>query len=174
MEKPNAPPMPPGPDDQPPSYEATIQQPPYPTQGAPVQPPNVKGAPPNTTYVTPGLQPGAWQHPTISPPGVIPQTQPGYQAAPGPYQQPQRVVVVVNAPNFGPNSIEMVCPHCQSQVRTATDSEPGALAWILAGILCVVGLWPCACVPCCIDSLNSVTHKCPNCRQFLGRYRGGM
>ena len=33
MEKPNAPPMPPGPDDQPPSYEASIQQPPYPTQG---------------------------------------------------------------------------------------------------------------------------------------------
>ena len=34
MEKPNAPPMPPGPDEQPPSYEASIQQmPPYPTQG---------------------------------------------------------------------------------------------------------------------------------------------
>ena len=64
--------------------------------GAPVQPPNVKGIPPNTTYVTPGLQPGAWQHPTVAPP-----TQPAYQPAPGPYQQPQRVVVVVNAPNFG-------------------------------------------------------------------------
>ena len=34
MEKPNAPPMPPGPDEQPPSYEASIQHmPPYPTQG---------------------------------------------------------------------------------------------------------------------------------------------
>lgn len=176
MEKPNAPPMPPGPGDQPPSYEASMRQPPYPTQGVPIQPSDVKGVPPpNANYVTPGLQPGAWQHPTISPPG-----QPGYPTAapPGPafpqQQQPQRVVVVVNAPNFGPNSIEMMCPHCQSQVRTSTDSEPGALAWILAGILCVVGLWPCACVPCCIDSLNSVTHKCPNCRQFLGRYRGGM
>ena len=55
---------------------------------------------PNTTYVTPGLQPGAWQHPAVSPP-----LQPGMyaaQPAPGPYQQqPQRVVVVVNAPNFG-------------------------------------------------------------------------
>ena len=39
----------------------------------------------------------------------------------------------------GPNSIETMCPHCQSQVRTSTESEPGALAWILAGILCVVG-----------------------------------
>ena len=40
---------------------------------------------------------------------------------------------------LGPNSIETMCPHCQSQVRTSTESEPGALAWILAGILCVVG-----------------------------------
>ena len=35
-------------------------------------------------------------------------------------------------------------------------------------------LWPCACIPCCIESLNSVTHKCPRCNQFLGRYKGGM
>jgi len=173
MEKPNAPPMPPGPGDQPPSYEASCQQQPYPIQGPP---PNVKGGPPPApTYVTPGMSAGGWQQPQIPP--VV---QPGYPSAipPGqPFQQqqqPQRVVVVVNAPNFGPNSIETMCPHCQSQVRTSTESEPGALAWILAGILCVVGLWPCACVPCCIDSLNSVTHKCPNCRQFLGRYRGGM
>ena len=34
--------------------------------------------------------------------------------------------------------------------------------------------WPCACIPCCIDSLNSVTHKCPQCKNFLGRYKGGM
>merc|ERR1711997_396079 len=172
MEKPNALPMPPGPDEQPPSYEASIQHmPPYPTQGMPPASSNVKGTAPTTSYIEPGLQAGAWQHPAVSPP-----IQPGYQPPPGQYQQqPQRVVVVqLPSPNFGPNPIEMMCPHCQSQVRTSTESEPGALAWILAGILCVVGLWPCACVPCCIDSLNSVTHKCPNCRQFLGRYRGGM
>ena len=33
MEKPNAPPMPPGPGDQPPSYEASCLQQPYPIQG---------------------------------------------------------------------------------------------------------------------------------------------
>ena len=61
-------------------------------------------APPASTYVTPGLQPGAWQHPPISPP-----VQSGYPAALPPgtayqqQQQPQRVVVVVNAPNFGKN-----------------------------------------------------------------------
>jgi len=104
---------------------------------------------------------------------------PPQQAAPGPAgaAAPGTQTVIVqymNPPNFGHNPVNMTCPHCQSQVRTSTDSEPGALAWILAGVLCVVGLWPCACIPCCIDSLNSVTHKCPNCKNFLGRYKGGM
>ncbi len=35
--------------------------------------------------------------------------------------------------------VNMTCPHCQCQIRTSTDSEPGPLAWILAGVLCVVG-----------------------------------
>lgn len=49
------------------------------------------------------------------------------------------IVQYVNAPNFGPHPVNMTCPHCQSQIRTSTDSEPGPMAWILAGILCVVG-----------------------------------
>jgi len=95
---------------------------------------------------------------------------------PGPAAPQGQTVIVqyVNAPNFGHNPVNMVCPHCQAQIRTSTDSEPGPMAWILAGVLCVVGLWLCACIPCCIDSLNSVTHKCPNCKNFLGRYKGGL
>jgi len=114
-------------------------------------------------------------------PGKVQQQQapPPQQGVPGPAgggPAPAQTVIVqyMNPPNFGHNPVNMTCPHCQSQVRTSTDSEPGALAWILAGVLCVVGLWPCACIPCCIDSLNSVTHKCPNCKNFLGRYKGGM
>jgi len=108
-----------------------------------------------------------------------PMPPPQQQGAPGGVPAgaaPAQTVIVqyMNPPNFGHNPVNMTCPHCQSQVRTSTDSEPGALAWILAGVLCVVGLWPCACIPCCIDSLNSVTHKCPNCKNFLGRYKGGM
>jgi lipopolysaccharide-induced tumor necrosis factor-alpha factor len=88
---------------------------------------------------------------------------------------PQTVIVqYMNPPNFGHNPVNMTCPNCQCQIRTSTDSEPGPMAWILAGVLCVVGLWPCACIPCCIDSLNSVTHRCPNCKHFLGRYKGGL
>jgi len=107
-----------------------------------------------------------------------PQDNKAYPQPPPPQQQPggQPTVIVqyMNTPNFGHNPVNMVCPHCQAQIRTSTDSEPGPMAWILAGVLCVVGLWLCACIPCCIDSLNSVTHKCPNCKNFLGRYKGGL
>jgi len=67
-----------------------------------------------------------------------PQMQP---PGPGPVAPQGQTVIVqyVNAPNFGHNPVNMVCPHCQAQIRTSTDSEPGPMAWILAGVLCVVG-----------------------------------
>ncbi len=45
----------------------------------------------------------------------------------------------VAAPNFGHRPVDMICPHCQTHVRTSTESEPGPMAWVLAAILCVVG-----------------------------------
>merc|ERR1719219_3156739 len=89
-------------------------------------------------------------------------------------QQPAVIVQYVQMPSFGVQPVNQTCPHCQAHVRTRTESEPGPLAWILGGILCVVGLPFCACIPCCIDSFNTVTHKCPQCKAFLGRYKGGM
>ena len=32
----------------------------------------------------------------------------------------------------------------------------------------------CSCIPLCIDSLQAVTHTCPNCNAFIGRYKGGI
>lgn len=160
-EKGSAPPMSemPSPPQAPPSYEASVggavgYAPTYPQQQG------VGGG-----FVQPG--------------GTKAGFPPQQQGAPPPMQQqgqPQQTVIVqyMNPPNFGASPVNMTCPNCQCQIRTSTDSEPGPLAYILAGVLCVVGLWPCACIPCCIDSLNSVTHKCPNCKNFLGRYKGGM
>merc|ERR1711879_963788 len=69
--------------------------------------------------------------------------------------QPAVIVQYVQMPSFGVQPVTLTCPHCQAHVRTRTESEPGPLAWILGGILCVVGLPFCACIPCCIDSFNS-------------------
>jgi len=86
----------------------------------------------------------------------------------------QQTVQYVQAPTFGHRAVQMVCPHCQASITTHTVSEPSALAWILGGLICFVGFWPCACIPCCVDSLQQVTHSCPNCKNFLGRYKGGL
>jgi len=147
---------------------------------APTAPPNQQGmpeAPPSYEATMSGAAGGF-----VVPPGDQDQSNKGpYQAAPPPQQQQQPgpggqtvIVQYMNPPAFGHSPVNMVCPHCQAQIRTTTDSEPGPLAWILAGVMCVVGLWMCACIPCCMDSLNSVTHKCPNCKNFLGRYKGGL
>jgi lipopolysaccharide-induced tumor necrosis factor-alpha factor len=84
--------------------------------------------------------------------------------------QPQHTVIVQNV-HFGPRAMNMICPHCQSQIQTRTDSEPSATAWVLGVVLCIL-CWPLSCVPCCIDSLQDVTHTCPNCRKVVGTYKG--
>jgi len=102
---------------------------------------------------------------------------PQQKGMPPPQQPPvqiQQTVQYVQAPSFGHRAVQMVCPHCQASITTKTVSEPSALAWIIGGVLCLVSLWPCACIPCCIDSLQQVTHSCPNCKNFLGRYKGGL
>ena len=101
-----------------------------------------------------------------------PQTQgdnpPGY--SPG----VKTVVQVVQVPavDLGCHAVRMVCPSCQHSVTTETSSSPSVMAWGLSAILCFTMLWPCFCVPFCVDTLKNVKHKCPNCKIVLGRYKG--
>jgi len=88
------------------------------------------------------------------------------------HQAPTQTVVVHQTISLGHQPVNMVCPMCGAQIRTSTDSEPSATAWVLGVILCLL-CWPLSCVPCCIDSLQDVTHKCPNCRKVIGICKGG-
>jgi len=138
-------------------------------------PPNLGDAPP--PY--PGTGVGGFAPPPAGqyapPPGQYPPQPPGYVQGQAPVQPPpQQIVIVQGAINYGKHPMTMTCPHCQSQIQTSIRSEPGPMAWIVGGILCFFGFWCCACIPCCIDDLNQVEHKCPNCNAFLGRYKGGM
>ena len=82
------------------------------------------------------MDPNKGQYQATPPPQ---QGQPPPTGAPAPAGQQTVIVQYMNPPNFGHNPVNMTCPNCQSQIRTSTDSEPGPLAWILAGVLCVVG-----------------------------------
>jgi len=81
-------------------------------------------------------------------------------------------VVQVPMPELGPSPARLQCPSCQLDITTSTSSKPSAVAWTLSLVLCFTMLWPCFCLPFCVDSLQNVKHKCPHCKATLGRYHG--
>ena len=66
---------------------------------------------------------------------------PGYSQTPPTIQQPRaelpRQVVIVKPAKLGPHPMTMTCPNCNNHITTSTSSEPGAMAWIIGGILCM-------------------------------------
>ena len=69
-------------------------------------------------------------------------------------------------------SIYLTCIFFQASVTTTTSSRPSMMAWAASCVLCFTMLWPCFCVPFCVDSFKDVKHSCPNCNVTLGRYKG--
>ena len=76
-------------------------------------------------------------------------------------------------PDLGPSPATLTCPNCLNSITTSTSSSAGVMAWTLSAILCFTGFWPCFFAPFCVDSLQNVKHKCPNCKFVIGRYRAG-
>jgi hypothetical protein len=62
-----------------------------------------------------------------------------------------------------------VCPNCHAHVVTAVSYSPGSLAWLSCLGLFIIGCWPVACVPFCIDSMQDVDHSCPSCGILIRR-----
>ncbi|XP_064624626.1 annexin A11-like [Lineus longissimus] len=123
--------------------------PPYPVGPAPGNfsgpPPQQQGYPPQQAAYYPPQQPP--QGPTIT-------LQPG--------------VTHVHTTAFGESPITTVCPHCQATVLTATSTKVGLLAWIICGVLFIIGCWAgCCLIPLCISALHDVIHSCPNCKQVI-------
>eukprot|EP00090_Calanus_glacialis_P024266 TRINITY_DN37690_c0_g1_i1.p1 TRINITY_DN37690_c0_g1~~TRINITY_DN37690_c0_g1_i1.p1 ORF type:complete len:131 (+),score=37.67 TRINITY_DN37690_c0_g1_i1:32-394(+) len=83
-------------------------------------------------------------------------------------------VMYVAPPTFGEQAVTTVCRNCQANITTSTSSETGTIAWISAGVLCVIGFWCCFWIPLTMDSLKDVTHKCPNCNAVVGKYKSKM
>ncbi|KAK3095108.1 hypothetical protein FSP39_010410 [Pinctada imbricata] len=67
--------------------------------------------------------------------------------------------------------VPMTCTQCGASVVTATEYETGMLTWMIAGMLCLLGCWPCCLIPFCVDGCKDVIHSCPNCKTRLGVYR---
>ncbi|BFZ16089.1 hypothetical protein BsWGS_19128 [Bradybaena similaris] len=86
-------------------------------------------------------------------------------------QQPPTLVVGRAVLPLTEFPMTIVCPHCQATVTTMTSYETGTFTWVAAGIMCFFGLWlGCCLIPFCVDSAKDVEHRCPNCRNFVGKY----
>ena len=73
-----------------------------------VPPAQAYAAPPQQQYGVPPQQYGA---------------PPQQYGGPVPVNAPPGTVIIVNQPNYGPNPIDMVCPHCQSQITRSLHSR---------------------------------------------------
>ncbi|XP_069125512.1 LITAF domain-containing protein-like [Argopecten irradians] len=85
--------------------------------------------------------------------------------------------VVVTSPQyvqpmiFRESPVSMSCSFCQAQIVTTTTYTTGTLAWLICGILILLGLWlGCCLIPFCLNGCKDVVHTCPNCRQQVGKY----
>jgi len=152
--------------------------PPYTQQGGPpvfpgqppaapaYQPPDGTVYPP-TNY--PPQQPGTYYPPQQ--PGTFVQQPPGYQCLPGQPGVPVvgTTILVTTGPQNSRAPTNCICPKCQQNIVTQVSYETGSAAWILFGIICLLGGWVfCLClIPFCINDLKDVHHTCPNCKHLI-------
>merc|ERR1712232_372982 len=95
---------------------------------------------------------------------------PGYQAQPPMHaNHPPEGHRMNPIPTIFPeNPIRVQCTFCRKEVITRINYKSGGLTFILAGGLCLIGLWCCAWIPCVIDAGKDVEHYCPACNNLLG------
>nr|CAH8873146.1 unnamed protein product [Trichobilharzia regenti] len=115
--------------------------------------------------------------PPFSPPSPPPPYQgpAGYAHPPPTYEESELPQVIVTQPPatiFKWNPVGIVCPYCHNSVVTKTRSEAGLLAWLLCGVLCLMGLWVLCClIPFYLESTQDVVHICPLCKSQVGYYK---
>ncbi|XP_059060203.1 lipopolysaccharide-induced tumor necrosis factor-alpha factor homolog [Achroia grisella] len=91
---------------------------------------------------------------------------------------PERVVtpialastVIVDQP-LGPTPSTLICRSCHQETTTRVRRNPTIRTHLMAILLCVFGLWFCACLPYCADTCLNLDHYCTNCDAYLGTYR---
>lgn len=110
---------------------------------------------------------------------AIPQTQPtaptGVMGPPPPTGYPQPNVATTFIPvmvpqQMGPNPASVVCQYCNKQMTTRVEMKTATKTHLFALLLCVIGCWPCACIPYCMDSCMNTEHYCSNCNAYIGSY----
>ena len=59
----------------------------------------------------------------------------------------QTTIVTRMQPRFDEYQQSLVCPNCRANIVTRTVYKNGLLTWISAGVMFLLGLWCCCCIP---------------------------
>lgn len=159
----------------PPSYEEAIAS----TGGAPLHPPV------GSTPYPLGTAPTPMPMPYNQPPNQMTMPMPTIHAGTSqstsqlrfnaePHSAPQPEVRVIHPVTYtlGPNSVKMSCPSCHADIKTTTISDHQPTAHICCIVLCLLGCCLCSCLPYCMSAFMSVHHFCPNCKNYIGTWKG--
>lgn len=109
--------------------------------------------------------------PTTTQTYLQPNAPPSYAQSVHPQNPPpiQNVQFVINL-QLGPYPASIQCPYCQFHIITKTTDRAGLLAWLICGILGLIGCWPFCLIPFCLKRCLDTVHSCPNCGNFLSKY----
>jgi len=113
-----------------------------------------------------------FMHPHPPTPNFGPSPPQGF--GPSPHQQQQVPVVQVvqiHSSGLRGESTRITCPSCRADINTRVRYETGRMTHIAALLLCLIGCWPCACIPYCTEGCMDAEHECPNCNTYIGGYR---
>ncbi|KAH3778557.1 hypothetical protein DPMN_180024 [Dreissena polymorpha] len=91
---------------------------------------------------------------------------PQHQVDSAVYVQPHAVYVQA----FRNVPVRMHCQYCQAEIVTSTYTDNGTLTWIACFIIFLFFPLGCCLIPFCMDSMKDVVHRCPNCKQQVGRW----
>ncbi|KAG6448061.1 hypothetical protein O3G_MSEX005320 [Manduca sexta] len=121
----------------------------------------------------------------MSGPSSYPEQPPPY-SGPAPSHQPMQpygmqatvvqptvvptVIPMVVGQQMSPGAARVTCRSCGMEIITRVESRPTMRTHLFAALLCLIGCWPCVCVPYCVDSCNNADHYCPNCNAYVGSY----
>ncbi|XP_070508299.1 lipopolysaccharide-induced tumor necrosis factor-alpha factor homolog isoform X2 [Chironomus tepperi] len=81
------------------------------------------------------------------------------------------IVQQMHPPCYGPESQNVTCPSCKSQITTKVKDRVSFRTHAAAYLLCLIGCWSCCLIPYCVSSCQNQMHICPNCDAYLGIYK---
>nr|XP_037877552.1 cell death-inducing p53-target protein 1-like [Bombyx mori] len=70
----------------------------------------------------------------------------------------------------GPDPSHYTCPSCNTAIVTRVERVSTTKTHLFAALLCLIGCWPCVCIPYCTNSCQNAEHYCPNCSAYIGNY----